>query len=186
MKLRSNVSVRIFCLRKKAPMNRIRWFVRSLALSLMFVEVGGVSLAREKPDKPQDGPRTAMIDELWRQMGQVQRQIVGLEIRDTKPACDSTVGPIAGQHRPVVAQQCAAEGVRTRFFRPEVWTGAKDGARTRTTAEVTRQHKRGPDRSTVAADQRVAKDDSQTRNCRHKSSPACQRSTGCQWQRPGR
>jgi hypothetical protein len=55
-----------------------------LALILILLGVG-VGLAQEKPVKPQDGPRTSMIDELWRQMGQLQRQIVGLEVGDASP-----------------------------------------------------------------------------------------------------
>jgi hypothetical protein len=89
-------------------MNRIQWFVKSLALSLMFVQVGGVNLAQEKPDKPQDGPRTPMIDELWRQMGQLQRQIVGLEIRDMKPR-SPLPGNIAKSFRDNAPQKASKE-----------------------------------------------------------------------------
>lgn len=66
-------------------MNRIRWLVKGLALSLIFAGVGAVSLAQERQEKPQQDPRTSMIDELWRQMGLLQRQIVGLEVGDVNP-----------------------------------------------------------------------------------------------------
>jgi len=76
-------------------MNRIQCLVVALALSLIFMCVGVVSLAREKPAKPQDGPRSSMIDDLWRQMGQLQRQIVGLGVGDANPRSEPLPGNIA-------------------------------------------------------------------------------------------
>jgi hypothetical protein len=70
---------------KRNSMNRIQCLIKGLALSLILVAVAGLGLAQEKLRKPQDGPRTSMIDDLWRQMGQVQKQIVGLEVGDANP-----------------------------------------------------------------------------------------------------
>lgn len=77
-------------------MNRIQCLAKGLALSLIFVGVGGVGLAQEKPGKPQEGPRTSMIDELWRQMGQLQKQIVGMEVEDIKPRAIPRSEPLPG------------------------------------------------------------------------------------------
>jgi hypothetical protein len=82
-------------------MNRIQCLVKGLALTLVFVGVGGISLAQEKPRKSQDGPRTSMIDELWRQMGQLQKQIVGLEVGDANPRATPRSEPLPGN----IAQQ---------------------------------------------------------------------------------
>jgi hypothetical protein len=77
-------------------MNRIQCLVKGLALSLVLVAVTGLGLAQEKPRKPQDAPRTSMIDELWRQMGQLQKQIVGLEVGDAKPRATPRFEPFPG------------------------------------------------------------------------------------------
>ena len=82
-------------------MNRIQCLVKGLALSLIVVGVAGVSFAQQNPRKPQDGPRTSMIDELWRQMGQLQKQIVGLEVGDMNPRATPRSEPLPGN----IAQQ---------------------------------------------------------------------------------
>jgi hypothetical protein len=90
------VGLELALLRKEAPMNRIQCLVKGLALSLIIVAVGGLGRAQEKPGKPQDGARISMIDELWRQMGQLQRQIVGLEVGDANPRAIPRSEPLPG------------------------------------------------------------------------------------------
>jgi hypothetical protein len=92
-------------------MNRIQWLAMGLALSLIFAGVGGANLAQERPGKPQDGPRTSIIDDLWRQMGQLQKQIVGLEFAEAKPRATPRFEPFPGniaQVSPTNASQKAS------------------------------------------------------------------------------
>jgi hypothetical protein len=103
-------------------MNRIQWLVKGLALSLIFAGVGAVSLAQERPEKPQEGPRTSMIDELWRQMGQLQRQIVGLEVGDVNPRATPRSEPLPGniaQALPDNAVQKKSNGKSRDAQKPE-------------------------------------------------------------------
>ena len=69
---------------KEAPMNRIQWLVKGLALSLIFAGVGGVGLAQERPLQPRGGSNEAQIAQLWQQIGQLYKQIVALEVGDTR------------------------------------------------------------------------------------------------------
>jgi hypothetical protein len=103
-------------------MNRIQCLVKGLALTLIFVGVGGVCLAQEKSEKPKDGPRTSMIDELWRQMGQLQRQIVGLEVGDANPRATPRSEPLPGniaQALPDNARQKNSNGKSRDAQKPE-------------------------------------------------------------------
>jgi hypothetical protein len=94
-------------------MNRIQSLVRGLVLSLIFLGVAGVSRAQEKPVDPQVGPRISMIDELWRQTGQLQRQIFGLEVGVANPRSTPRSTPLPGniaEQSPDNALQKKADG----------------------------------------------------------------------------
>jgi hypothetical protein len=103
-------------------MNRIQCLATGLALSLVFVGVGGGSLAREKSGKPQDDPRTSIVDALWQQMGQLQRQIIGLEAGDANPREIPRPEPLPGniaRTLPDNAPQERSEGKPRDTRKPE-------------------------------------------------------------------